>query len=163
MKIYFAHPVSDYNTSKEQDDLAIIKTRFPGAEILNPNAIEHEMAYKEQGMIYFENLARTCDVIVCVPFKDGEWGMGVWREAEAMAKKQGLTYVLFNNEISPVDFKDIRPLSINETRRRIKNPEIMDTCPKLGVYTSPDGTLFSKPREVMAVLNWIKSKSRKLF
>ena len=160
MKIYFAHPVSDYNTSKEQEDLAVIQAKFPDAEILNPNGADHEQAYKEQGMVYFENLARTCDAIVCVPFKDGEWGMGVWREAEAMAKKQGLTYVLFKGEITPVDFKDIRPLSINETRRRIKSPDIMDTCPKLEFYTDPDGSVFIKNSEVKAVLNWIKDKSR---
>ena len=31
--------------------------------------------------------------------------------------------------------------------------------PKLGVYTSIDGSVYSKPEEVKAVLEWIKSMS----
>ena len=76
MKIYFAHPVSDYNTSKETNDIEIIKSNFPNFEILNPNSSENEVAYKQLGMSHFESLVKTCDAIVCVPFSDGEWVFG---------------------------------------------------------------------------------------
>lgn len=120
MKIYFAHPVSDYNTPKEEEDLQAIQKYFPDAEILNPNSPESEAAYKVQGMKYFEDLVKTCTGIVCVPFSDGEWGMGVWKEAESMARSGGPVWQLHQGKLQEVDFKDIRPLSINQTRARIK-------------------------------------------
>lgn len=33
------------------------------------------------------------------------------------------------------------------------------SCPKLGVYTSVDGSSYSKPEEVRDVLEWIKARS----
>src|ERR1035437_1828325 len=120
MKIYFAHPVSDYNTTKEKVDEREIKEKFEGCVILNPNGKVHSDKYKEEGMAYFEKIVKECDAAVCVPFRDGEWGMGVWREAESMAQKQGKTYELHKGCIKEVDFKDIRPLSINETKKRVK-------------------------------------------
>ena len=121
MKIYFAHPVSDYNTSKEENDIEIIKSNFTNFEVLNPNSPENELAYKQLGMSHFESLVKTCAAIVCVPFSDGEWGMGVWKEADAMAKKGGKIYQLFNGQLNEVDYREVRPLSISETRRRISS------------------------------------------
>ena len=121
-KIYFAHPVSDYGKERETFCLKLIQGNSEDCLILNPNQKEHNEAYKTQGMTYFEQLALSCH-IVAVPFEDGEWGMGVWREAESVARKGGRIFEL-NPELKTVkeiDYKDIRPLSINETRRRVNS------------------------------------------
>jgi hypothetical protein len=121
-KIYFAHPVSDYNKPLETKSGELIAQHFPQAEILNPNQKVHNDAYLTAGMAYFENLVKSCDTLVAIPFPDGEWGMGVWREAEALANHGGQVFELNPDTglLQKVDFKDIRPLSINETRKRVK-------------------------------------------
>ena len=63
---------------------------------------------------------KTCDAIVAVPFLDGKFGMGVFREVEALAASGKPAYQLSEGEIRSLDFKDISPLSVNETRSRVK-------------------------------------------
>jgi hypothetical protein len=94
---------------------------MPGFELLNPNQKAYVEAYAQRGMALFEELVLTCDALVAVAFPGGEWGMGVWREAEVMARKGGKVYELSPEDgtIREVDFRDIRPLSISETRRRV--------------------------------------------
>ena len=121
--IYFAHPVSDYDKPRERKCLELISSQFKGVEILNPNQQCHNDAYRNGGgMDYFEKLVLSCDILVMVPFEDYEYGMGVWREAESCANHGGKVFALLPglNTISEIDFKDIRPLSINETRKRVK-------------------------------------------
>lgn len=128
MKIYFAHPVSDYGQPREKACLDLIKKHFPDAEILNPNQLVHNEAYKTQGMEYFENLVQSCDALVFTGFEDAEVGMGVFREAEVMGLKGGKIYelklyfgaTLENAAPCEIDYKNIRPLSIDETRRRVR-------------------------------------------
>lgn len=119
MRIYFAHPTSDYGTKRELECLNRIKESFPGAEILNPNQRTHNELYLAQGMAYFERLVLECNLVVAVPFPNGEWGMGVFREAEVVSRNGGKVYEL-NHTLKEVDIKDIRPLSINETRKRTR-------------------------------------------
>lgn len=119
MKIYFAHPVSDYGSLREKECLEQIQKHFPGAEILNPNQDVHNEAYLTEGMAYFERLVMACDCVVAAPFADGEWGMGVFREAETVSRKGGKVFEL-HKSLREIDIKDIRPLSINETKRRVR-------------------------------------------
>lgn len=122
-RLYFAHPVSDYNTPFEIRCLDLLRNDFPGHEIVNPNTPEHHEAYKQRGMPYFYELVLTCSTLVGVPYRDGEWGMGVWCEAEAMANSGGNVFQLHKWRVMAIDFRDIRPLSINETKRRRTEPD----------------------------------------
>lgn len=120
MKIYFAHPIADYGTPREEECIQRIEKAFPGADILNPNQPQHQAACDEIGMVYFEELVKKCDALVAVPFPDGEFGMGVWAEMQVMTRKGGQTFALRHDEVVPVSYRDIRPLSITQTRERIK-------------------------------------------
>lgn len=123
-RIYFAHPLTDYGMPHEARCLEEIAANWPGYEIVNPNQGDHHVAYQIQGMPYFYELVKTCDLLIAVPFRDGEWGMGVWAEAEAMARKGGQVFQLHKWLFQETDFRDIRPLSINETRRRRLDPPV---------------------------------------
>lgn len=118
--IYFAHPVSDYNTGKEQADYLKIRHAFADCVILNPNQEAFQDRYPAEGMALFEGLVKSCQMLVAVPFKDGQWGMGVWREAEIMSQMGGEVWELHEGQLKRVDIKNIRPLSINETRERVR-------------------------------------------
>jgi hypothetical protein len=120
MRVYFAHPVSDYGSRYEQECLERIKEEFPEANIVNPNSSIYEDNYRCYGMKYFEDLAANCDVVVAAPFRDGHFGMGVWRELDAAGRGGNTVCVISPNNISEVDYRDVVPLSINETRRRIR-------------------------------------------
>jgi hypothetical protein len=121
-KLYFAHPVSDYGKARELKCLKFLESNFT-IVILNPNQKEHNDSYLKEGMSYFEKLVVSCESLVAIPFEDGEWGFGVWREAEAVAKNGGTIFEFIpeTEKFREVDYKDIRPLSINETRRRVKS------------------------------------------
>jgi len=126
MKIYFAHPISHYDTPHEAKCLKRIKEWakevFSGRkkiEILNPNQRVHQEAYQTKGFRHFDALVRSCDIIVAVSFHDGEWGAGVYRELQQQNIHD--CYSLTNDmKISPLDYRDIRPLSIRETSHRVR-------------------------------------------
>lgn len=123
MRVYYAHPVSEYNTLQESLNIAAIEQIFPGCKLVNPNQPYHEAQYQSFGMEYFEGLVRSCDMVVASPFPDGEYGMGVWREMEVAANWQRPVRVLVTEkgtiEAQRINYQDIRPLSITETKRRV--------------------------------------------
>lgn len=55
-----------------------------------------------------------------------------------------------------METKKIEP----DKKKSTENTETSNTPPKLGVYTSTDGSAYSKPDEVKAMFQWIKSKSQ---
>lgn len=124
MKIYFAHPVSEYDTENEAKAMDFIRSTSPEAEIINPNKAVHAEAYRQIGMDYFISLVKKCDQLFAMPFPDGRFGMGVYTEAVAMMNKNGSILEITVQQdgtvkINFLDVKNISPLSINETRERI--------------------------------------------
>ena len=109
MKIYYAHPVNIYDTIQEKEDLDFLKLLFPNDEIINPNTIEHDKAYKEQGMPYFfAIIVEEINVIAFRALPTGKISAGVMGEIR----------VGLSNGVSIIElpyFKD-RGLSVNETR-----------------------------------------------
>jgi hypothetical protein len=123
MRIYFAHPMAHYNSAYEAECMAEIGRKFPGVEIVNPNHWTYQESYEKaggKGMEFWNALAESCDMLVAVPFRDGEHGSGVWKEMEAMQAKRGLVLELHKGKWRTVDFADIRPLSVTETRFRTR-------------------------------------------
>jgi hypothetical protein len=119
-RIYFAHPVSDYDTEREGEFVSLIHKAFPGSHVVNPNGEDHKEAYALQGMSYFEELVCECEALVAAPFPDGTWGMGVWKEIDTMIENGGKVYQIFAGGIHELDHKDISPLSINDTKRKVR-------------------------------------------
>lgn len=68
MKCYYAHPISDYNTEREANDVKQLQSL--GFDVLNPNQPEYEQSYRVRGMQVFLDLVDTCDCLVFRAFDD---------------------------------------------------------------------------------------------
>lgn len=79
MKIYFAHPVSDYGGSARQQEALQALGRRSG-DIVNPDSPVHQAGYAMYGMTYFLKQIEECDELVYMTFSDGSIGAGVWKE-----------------------------------------------------------------------------------
>lgn len=138
LHIYFAHPVTSYDSSEESNVIAAIH-RWIGPEtiIVNPNTPEHAERYsalasdvetRARAFEYFLDLARQCNFCVFLPFDDRRIGSGVMAEIQTFFdrfKSEARIY-----EWIPVDdcfrMRDIsyfarpcRVLTLEETRLRI--------------------------------------------
>jgi len=128
-KIYFGHPISFYNTTKESFLIKRIKEAFPEFEIENPNSKIHRENYekwkieKGNGMRYFiEKVIPKMDAGVFLAFEDKNFGAGVAKEAEELTKLGKPTYEInFNGEIFALNLDFGRFLTIEETRKRLRN------------------------------------------
>jgi len=128
-RIYFGHPVNFYNTEKESELIQKIQTRFPGAEIENPNHVKHQEGYKRykgedgkgNGMDYFfKEVLPPMIKGVFLPFEDGKFGAGVFKEANFMAESGKLIYeISLEGVISEMKIDSSRMLSVEETRERV--------------------------------------------
>lgn len=88
-RIYFAHPIIDYDTLREKEALFTINCFFSdgaACEIVNPNQSVHQAGYDDRGeFAYWTDLATSCDD-VCFMAMPGEKrliGSGVHAEVEA--------------------------------------------------------------------------------
>lgn len=111
MKIYYARPISLYNTKQENRDLATFK-EF-GWEVLNPNKEELQIRYAQEGMDVFLMAVSECDALVFRAFQDGQISAGVVKEimkAEELGKP-----VL---ELPTITSK--RELSVDDTREYLR-------------------------------------------
>ena len=150
MKVYFAHPTSHYNKPYEAECLeaiararaqiilhsglheharpdAIAEAMASEVEVLNPNAPEHSEAYRREGFGYFKKLVLSCDGIVIAPFRDGEWGMGIFSEMMTAVDERLPVFEVRDGHVRQLQWEDIfpiRPLSIDETRVRVKRGDI---------------------------------------
>ncbi|MDE2100480.1 MAG: hypothetical protein KGL39_24765 [Patescibacteria group bacterium] len=121
-KLYFAHPVADYNTPRERDFLEFLKTAFKGYEIVNPNTPEHENAYREKGMEHFYEIIKDCQVLVAWAFEDGKLGAGVAGEIEC-AFNNGIPVYVEIPSLEPVSrLPEDLVLTVEETRARLRPP-----------------------------------------
>jgi hypothetical protein len=113
MKIYYAHPISDYNTQNEKDN--ILKLEKLGFDVLNPNNPAYEEAYKLQGMQVFLDLINTCDCLVFETFDFGNSPIpaGVYKEI-LHAEKLGLLVMELPGSLGD------RAMSVEATRNLLK-------------------------------------------
>lgn len=117
MRIYFAHPITDYGTPIEAAAITLIHARFPNAEIINPNTPEHECGYQRAGMSYFlDEVLPSCDACVWMAFENGMIGAGVAAEVQHFEDRGCPTWEVF----ARTDWEDakacMRVLSVDETR-----------------------------------------------
>lgn len=126
-RIYFGHPVNFYNTEKEKELIERIKKAFPGTEIENPNQPHHKKGYQRykkgagDGMDYFfKEVLPLCQKGVFMSFEDGNFGAGVFGEAELMKASGKLIHEInLEGIIKNMILDYSRALSVEETRKRV--------------------------------------------
>lgn len=83
MRIYFAHPVSEYGTPFQAAVLKELASSWH--EVESPDAPHHQEGYRVGGMAYFEGVIAGCDALAYLRFPDGTIGAGVAKEIAAAA------------------------------------------------------------------------------
>ncbi|MCL5733732.1 MAG: hypothetical protein M1334_03715 [Patescibacteria group bacterium] len=108
--------------------LQLISEAFPDWEIENPNQKCHQEGYarwKEitgNGMDYFiKQVLPSCRGGIFLPFRDGALGAGTYKEAKFYANQGCPVWVIVpDGAIISLDLSVIQPLTVEETRSRIK-------------------------------------------
>jgi len=135
-RVYFAHPVTTYDTALEFECDGFIRRYVGEVDIVNPNSTQHEAGYKKlrvlksDPMEYFVRLANTCDVCVFLPFSDKRVGAGVWKEIKTFFDRFGEVEArvweydtnqqsLIARSLEYFMENPRRVLSVQETRQRI--------------------------------------------
>lgn len=78
MKVYYAHPVSTYNSLQELRDIEILERL--NLEVVNPNNPVDALGYEKEGMAYFKRVVESCDLLAFKAFPDGSIPKGVSTE-----------------------------------------------------------------------------------
>ena len=85
LKCYYAHSLHIYGKPQEERDIKLLEAL--GFEVENPNQQKHTDGYmampEGEGMQYFVDLVRTCDVLAFRAYPDGSIGAGVYKEIMA--------------------------------------------------------------------------------
>lgn len=119
MKVYYAHSIHLYNTPQEQIDIELL-TKL-GFEVVNPNSVEVDIAYKEykskygddKAMDYFRELIDDCAILAFRSHVDNKIPSGVGYEIKYAITKSKLIIELPN-------FVSNRFLSLEDTREYLK-------------------------------------------
>lgn len=126
MRVYFAHPVTEYNTSFESKALKLLERTFD--EVVNPNGPGHEERYREFGFAYFELLCTFCDACVFSRFSNGLIGAGVAKEVQTFLERGAPVFeYVYMSEAGGFVLKTVESLppheilTIDATRALIKN------------------------------------------
>lgn len=109
--VYYAHPMTLYNTPTEARDLALLTTL--GFQIANPNTRHHQDT-SDGDMEYFYRLVRACDVFCFRALPSGDIPCGVAGELR-VAQAQKLPIFEIPTQIR------IRTLDMNETMEYYHN------------------------------------------
>ncbi len=111
MLVYYAHPISLYNTKQEVRDIELLeKLNF---QVVNPNSANAEESYKVQGMEYFKDVIKGCQALAFRSFSDGSIPAGIAKEI-AYAKEFGLPIFELPSGICR------RSLSVEATRETLQ-------------------------------------------
>jgi len=112
MVVYYARPISHYNTDQDQRDLDTLQAL--GFEVVNPNTEVLQERYKKEGMDVFLNLIKSCDALAFRSFSDLKISAGVMKEIN-VAIDHGLLVI----ELPTLTWS--RFLSVEETRNYLKD------------------------------------------
>lgn len=123
-RVYFAHPVSDFGTSRQAAAIEAI-TAFYAAigqriQIINPDLPEHQEGYAKKGMPYFRDLVDTCNDLVFMRFPDGSIGAGVAQEIRWASACSHIREV-HNGKLYDLNGQPGPVLSIDDTRAVLKS------------------------------------------
>lgn len=125
MKIYLAHPVTDYGSERQAKALAALRAHFVDdlgyrhLEIENPDQPHHQTGYDKHGMEYFKGVVESCWSLAFMRFTDGSIGAGVGREIGWAIKDDKMLYEVFNGRVYPTHYRPTPILTVEETRATI--------------------------------------------
>jgi len=111
MKIYYARPISLYNTKQEERDLSLLVYLFK--DVVNPNKEELQRRYDIEGMDVFTSAVKDCDALAFRSFQDGKISAGVKKEIDAAIENGKPVFELPTITSS-------RILSVEDTREYLK-------------------------------------------
>ena len=97
MKIYYAHSRMKYHTIMERYEIALIKHKYPDAEIINPNGMINQTLPVEEIMEQCFEIIDSCDMLVFSSVS-GAVGLGVYKEVEYFkeTKPNSIAYICDN-------------------------------------------------------------------
>ena len=125
-RIYFAHPMPDYNTVREKYAMDAITRHFgPEFHVVNPNHPDHEAGYTAAGrdFSYWTDLAKSCGRVVFMSLPLGIIGSGVWKEVDASLREDREVWQIDRADYSLERVLHLDPTlcaSVEETRRWTK-------------------------------------------
>jgi hypothetical protein len=139
-RLYFAHPINTYNTDLEHELIQKIHEHFDrDIIIVNPSDLVHqvmvmdiksfyddaELASKKV-MQYFLCIVASCQGGIGLPFQDGVFGAGVYKELERIAQNHHTIWsITHRGDIEIIsNLSALTPLSVDETRARIRNADL---------------------------------------
>jgi hypothetical protein len=116
MKIYYAHHLWKYGTEIEKYEIELIKSKFPGCEIINPNGDIDHKDIEDESKIMEECLAKVveCESLVFSSIS-GVVGRGVWEEVNHADGNGKNTFYITDNDI--INSNDLMFQIINQNRR----------------------------------------------
>lgn len=119
MRVYLAHPVTDYGTERQSAAIALICSR--GWQVENPDQPHHEAAYRSYGMAHFMEVVEDCDGLAFLRFDDSTIGAGVAKEIET-ALRRGLTvWDASNGDLLNIGSMMPTPiLTVEQTRAKVR-------------------------------------------
>ena len=125
MKIYFAHPVTDYGTERQAKAIAALErhwreNRRQPIEIENPDREHHQEGYAKRGMDYFKEVVESCWSLAFMRFPNGAIGAGVGREIEWALNRSGHVYEVFDGGIYLARDMPTPVLSVEDTRALLR-------------------------------------------
>ena len=127
--VYFAHPMSHYDTDLEDDCEHFIRQAFGeycesgklDITLVNPNHIfvqRHIDRLKEEGVEdyfdYFREMVKSCDIVVMTTFLDGKIGTGVAEEGTVAAKYGKKVFLLYFDDDGIKMFERVDPIDLDE-------------------------------------------------
>lgn len=125
MRLYFAHPVTDYGTERQAAAIAALETywreerpRQP-LEIESPDQPHHQEGYAAHGMAYFKGIVESCWSLAFMRFPNGAIGAGMGREIKWKIINHGPVYELFDGRVYHVADMPTPVLTVEETRALI--------------------------------------------
>lgn len=126
-RIYFGHPVASFNTKEERHLIRRIREAFPDYDLENPNQPHHrercEIYRAKTGKVldyFFTEVLPHMDAGIFVPFSDGKWGIGVFKEAQFMANAGKQIYeISLEGIITNMVLDETKVLSLEETKARL--------------------------------------------
>jgi len=128
-KIYFGRPVNLYDTPLEKKIIRKIQAVFSQYTLEDPHQQVHQEGYArckaeredKDGMFYFLfEVIPKMSAGIFVPFEDGNFGSGVYREAEQLRKYTNQVFEInLEGIISALILDPERKLSVEATRERV--------------------------------------------
>jgi len=113
MRVYFAHPVTDYGTERQAGALAVLLAA--GFDVESPDQPHHQNGYQSEGMAYFTRLVGECDGLVFLRFPNGSVGAGVGKEIGAAADARLPIWDVSSGQLKRMDGLP-NVMSVEETR-----------------------------------------------